>query len=66
MSRRDSEFTYLPLLTASPHPSFADAKPPLPACGEGIEGWGKAYVGQAFKLKLTPMHSGANLQAIVI
>ncbi len=39
----------------SPHPGFANAKPPLPARGEGIEGWGKTAVGEAFKLKLTPM-----------
>ncbi len=35
---------HVPPRSALPHPSFADAKRPLPVNGEGIEGWGKMPV----------------------
>ncbi len=44
-----SQFSHLPSRSALPHPSFANAKRPLPVNGEGIEGWGK----MSLKLKLS-------------
>ncbi|MDZ7961492.1 MAG: hypothetical protein RMY34_27040, partial [Aulosira sp. DedQUE10] len=46
LSKRDASVFLLPIKIRVTPPQFClKPKRPLPACGEGIEGWGKTLVG---------------------